>query len=409
MLSETCNPLAEAQAAISEQNKRRADSLRDVHQMNNDTTCPNDCAECGEWRTCRLTPSRGAAYLESVRRDASGIVEGLLGDSEQREQNSLACDLRLHQSLGGVTGTALLNSEVAAMETLLDPILPRCGIVSLVGSSDSGKSTLLRGLAIAVVSGASHYLGFALRPRYNRAIYLSTEDDERAIASLLTRQNEELRLPSTMLSNLYFMFDSEQVVERLDKALASAAVDLVVIDAFADLYSGPLNENNRVRCFLQQFHQVAIRHNTLIIFLHHTGKRTEALAPSKHNAIGSQGFEAKMRLMIELRKDPEMKHLRHLCIVKGNYLPAEFKHESFELRFTPHLNFEATGRRIPFDDLCESFEPQSYDKAEADRETYERIVALKEEGLSIREIASALGFKSHTSVLRRLKAEERAE
>ena len=31
-----------------------------------------------------------------------------------------------------------------------------------------------------------------------------------------------------------------------------------------------------------------------------------------------------------------------------NYLPSEYKHDSFELRFTPSLNFEATGERVPF-------------------------------------------------------------
>ena len=36
--------------------------------------------------------------------------------------------------------------------TLLEPILPRQGVVALVGSSDSGKSSLLRGLAMALGS-----------------------------------------------------------------------------------------------------------------------------------------------------------------------------------------------------------------------------------------------------------------
>ena len=87
-----------------------------------------------------------------------------------------------------------------------------------------------------------------------------------------------------------------------------------------------MNENNCVRSFLNAFSQLAIRHNTLVIFLHHTGKRTESLAPSKHNAIGSEGFEAKMRLIMELRQDPEHHNIRHLYIVKGNYLSAEYKH-----------------------------------------------------------------------------------
>ena len=176
----------------------------------------------------------------------------------------------------------------------------------------------------------------------------------------------------------------------LDKMLEEQPRDLVIVDAFADIYTGPMNENNRVRSFVNHFSQLVVKHSTLIIFLHHTGKRTESLAPSKHNAIGSQGFEAKMRLMMELRPDPERHDIRHLCIAKGNYLAESYKHDSFELRFTAGLNFEATGERVPFALLRErSDEPD--DRVELAR-------AMREEGKSYRQIAEELGYKSGSAI-----------
>ena len=138
-----------------------------------------------------------------------------------------------------------------------------------------------------------------------------------------------------------------------------------------------------VRSFLNIFSQLAVKYNTLIIFLHHTGKRTESLAPSKHNAIGSQGFEAKMRLLMELRQDPVRHDIRNLCVVKGNYLPSEYKHDSFELRFTPSLNFDATGERVPFAMLKERDE----EREEAEAERLALVQSLRDEGKSYREIA----------------------
>ena len=152
-----------------------------------------------------------------------------------------------------------------------------------------------------------------------------------------------------------------------------------------------MNENNRVRSFLNQFSQLAVKHSVLILFLHHTGKRTESLNPSKHNAIGSQGFEAKMRLMMELRPDPAEYDLRHLCIVKGNYLPAEYKHDSFVLRFSPGLNFTATGDRVPFACIRDRSDEEGEDKLEL-------IRSMREEGKSFRQIADELGYKSASSV-----------
>ena len=293
-----------------------------------------------------------------------------------------------------VNGLQMLNASAEVMDCLLHPILPRTGVAALVGTSDSGKSTLLRGLAMAVASGRSDYLGFELRPKHRSALYVATEDDASAVSVLMQRQIEELGTPKEAYASLDFIFEVDNLVDNLDKLLEDRPRDLVIVDAFADLYTGPLNENNRVRSFLNQYSQLAVKHSTLIIFLHHTGKRTEGLAPSKHNAIGSQGFEAKMRVMMELRPDPERHDLRHLCIVKGNYLSDEYKHDSFVLRFTAGLNFEATGERVPFGLIRE--------RSDEEDPRRELARAMRDEGKSYRQIADELGYKSHASVLKLL-------
>ena len=285
-----------------------------------------------------------------------------------------------------VNGYDMLNLSAEAMDCLVDPILPRTGMAALVGTSDSGKSTLLRGLAMAVASGSKEYLGFRLCPKHRSAIYVATEDDASAIGVLMQRQLEELGTPKEAYHTLDFIFEVDNLVDNLDKMLEDRPRDLVIVDAFADLYTGPLNENNRVRSFLNQFSQLAVKHSVLIIFLHHTGKRTESLAPSKHNAIGSQGFEAKMRLMMELRPDPERHDIRHLCIVKGNYLSDEYKHDSYVLRFSSGLNFVATGERVPFGALKEQ---------DADLDSRAELArAMRSEGKTLQQIADALGYKS---------------
>ena len=300
-----------------------------------------------------------------------------------------------------VNGYDMLSLSTETMDCLLDPILPRTGVAALVGTSDSGKSTLLRGLAMAVASGSRSYLGFALRPKHQRALYVATEDDAPAVGVLMQRQLEELCTPKEAYLTLDFVFDTDNLIANLDMMLEDKPRDLVIIDAFADLYTGPMNENNRVRSFLNQFSQLAVKHSTLIIFLHHTGKRTESLAPSKHNAIGSQGFEAKMRIMMELRPDPERHNIRHLCVVKGNYLSDEYKHDSFVLRFTEGLNFEATGERVPFGCLKEHNEEMD-DKAVMAR-------AMRDEGKTLQEIADALGYRHRSSISAILKKIETDE
>ena len=63
------------------------------------------------------------------------------------------------------------------------------------------------------------------------------------------------------------------------------------------------------------------------------------------------------------------------------------------------LDYEATGERVPFEMLRE----RDPEKEEADSEKLALIRTMREEGKTLREIADALGFKSHTTVRRKLQ------
>jgi hypothetical protein len=106
--------------------------------------------------------------------------------------------------------------------------------------------------------------------------------------------------------------------------------------------------------------------------------------------------------MIELRPDPERHDLRHLCIVKGNYLADEYKHDSFVLRFTEGLNFEATGERVPFG-LLKERDPE---RESEEQERVELIRTMRDEGKSYAQIAESLGYKSKSTVLQILKRQK---
>lgn len=249
------------------------------------------------------------------------------------------------------TATELLNRKVTKLPCLIDPILPKVGVAALAGSSDTGKSSFLRHLASVIVLGKKDFLGWKIKADYNKVIYVSTEDDDIATSFQLSRFNMLRQLDTERYSGLKYIFDTENILDTLTGILENERHDLIIIDAFTDLYGKGMNDSNQVRTFLNEYSQLAQRYKCLVIFLHHTGKGTEDKPPSKNNLLGSQGFEAKMRLVIELRTDPMEPSLKHMCIVKGNYLPKEMKNESFVLRFDEDLSFTNTSERIPFQNL----------------------------------------------------------
>jgi archaellum biogenesis ATPase FlaH/DNA-binding transcriptional ArsR family regulator len=280
-----------------------------------------------------------------------------------------------------------LNLDIKELPKLCDPILPQSGLVALAGPSDSGKSAMLRQFAISVVSGTKSFLGFPIYPRYNAGLYISSEDDNTAVSFLLNKQNRHFEVENSILRNLHFVFDTEDLPRRIDSYLKQKQMDFVILDCFGDLYGKQMNEGPQVRSFLNQFSQLANKYNTLIIILHHVGKRREDFEPSKHNLLGSQAFEAKMRLVLELRSDHLEASKKHLCVVKGNYLGSEFKTESFVLQFdSDSLTFNNTGDRVLFEHL-------TIDNKKA---ATGEIARLYGEGKTQIEIAKLLGISQGT-------------
>ena len=289
-------------------------------------------------------------------------------------------------------GEELLNLDSEGIGWLLDKILPRVAVAALGGSSDTGKSAFLRQLAMAIVSGEEEFLGFKINALNRNVIYVSTEDDETAVSHLMRKQNIK-KYDNTSFRNLRFIFNSDNLLHTLKEELKKAPTDCIIIDTFTDIYGDDMNSSNKVRKFINDFYNIAKANNCLLLFLHHTGKKTETLAPHKDNLLGSQGFEAKMRVVLELRRDFYEDPSRHLCIVKGNYIPSEMKTQSYVLKFDDNLVFTSTNRRVPFEKL-----DQRYVKKKDNSKLTERINELNKEGHSSRKISEILKAEGYTKV-----------
>lgn len=281
-----------------------------------------------------------------------------------------------------ITGLDLLNMGIKSIPTLVDPIMPKVCLMALIGSSDIGKSTMLLQLSSDIALN-EEFLDFKINATHKSTIYVSTEDDQYAISNRL--QHLEGSDPD-MMKNMRFIFDSNDLVKKLDAALNDQKADLVAIDTFTDIFTGEMNQVNKVRSFMNDYYNLAIKHQCAIIFNHHTGKYTEEKPPSKTNSIGSAGFEGKVRMLMELRQDFSNPSKRHLCIVKGNYLGPEYKASSFELNFDPVTGFKRTGERKEYTELMK---PRIF-KPTPNKEAKELAVQLHQENKTIREIATEL-------------------
>ena len=285
----------------------------------------------------------------------------------------------------------LKNQEIKEVDFLVDQLIPRGTLCSLVGESDTGKSSLLRQLAVSVAYGDETIIGFKLNDQCRNVVYVSTEDGEMSTGVWLNKHFGKDTVDHESLTRLKFLFITENLYQNLKEVIKNNCVDLLIIDSYADIFEGSMNDSNIVRSFLTKYNELANMYGVTIIFLHHTKKSSEGARPNKNSILGSQGFEAKMRSVMMLTKDKDDDTLRHLCVVKNNYLPEKDKKYSHELKFNENLSFEATGKRVDFNDLDNP-------------EYMELAKELRNKGKSLRDIVDELnnkGFKVGKSTLQR--------
>jgi RecA-family ATPase len=320
-------------------------------------------------------------------------------DIENFFQNEL--ELLTQKKLGNdytfSSALELYNQNTEVIPKLLDPFFQKVGLASLVGTSDSGKSTFLRQLSLSIALNIENFLGFPLNSTTNKVIYVSTEDDPSAISFSIRKQVDYLLkadkdLDKELLNNLEFIFETENLLKKLTNRLKKAPVDLIVIDAFTDVFTKELNANTQVRQFLNGYDKLAKKHNCLILFLHHIGKNTLRATPSKDSIIGSQAFEAKMRVVVELRPNQHKQNLKDLWVLKANFLDSSHKTKSYTLEVNESMVFSSTGERSGKGPSFKSNNPQMMD----------RVLELHAQGLSLRKIEDALKdteFKTSKSAI----------
>ena len=254
------------------------------------------------------------------------------------------------------TAGNLLTTDIEHAPSIWGNFFPRNGVVCIAGESECGKSIFLRQLAIEYCTNKTgKFLGMKFDNKYKRALYISTEDDYYAFSALLKKQCNELNVKPEDLKKMYVVFQTNKIVEKIENFLFDTDhVGLIIIDCLNDILPNQAKSDIALRKFLNRLQDIATYSDSLIIVSHHTSKYARKKTPSKHNLKGPQGIEEKCRTVFEIRTDNFQKNIKHLCVVKANYINDEDKKKSYMLELTPQLIFKNTGRRTDIDTLTRS-------------------------------------------------------
>jgi RecA-family ATPase len=272
---------------------------------------------------------------------------------------------------GFITASEIIKIGPKEVPKLWKPFLNKVGLAGFVGSSDCGKSTLMRQLTLSIALREEEFLGYPLSWEHGRAMYICTEDNLESISPSLQKQIPDI---STKLDNLKFLFvESSHIYKQVEEELSKCPVDLIVLDTWSDLYKGNANQFNEIRSGLTPLKNIANKFKCCVVIIHHTIKNSENSEPNKNRVNGSQAIEATLRSVLELRNIDDGKS-KCLSVIKGNYISADFKRKGLKLDFDEeHLLFSTEHEGVDFDKMGQDRSNRKY----SNPEVFKRLCHLK--------------------------------
>ena len=289
--------------------------------------------------------------------------------------------------LVAITAEQLLATEFPPREMLLGPWLPSKGLAMIYGRRGLGKTHVALGIAWAVATGGTFLRWRAPAPR--RVVIV---DGEMSGESLQARLAEiagdaagvatlaRIRIIAADLQERSINLAEEADQRALEPYLAGA--DLVIVDNISTL--APYGRENEAESWqpVQTWGLAQRRAGRTVLFIHHAGKDGAQRGTSRREDV--------LDSVLALREPPD-------------YLPAQGAR--FCVHFEKARGFHGRDAE-PFE---AAFGPGGWTTRDLSDADAERAATLRGEGLSVREIAEAMGT-SKSRVDRMLKrADEKRE
>lgn len=333
------------------------------------------------WRGFAMTPPDdiGAGTLFHLARAGRDDWKKPSEDGERAAPRSPAEPLR------AITAAALLATDLPPRELILAPWLPAKGLAMVYGPRGIGKTHLTLGAAYAIASGGPFLRWKAEMPR--RVLVIDGEMPAVVLQERLAliARSAEAEPPTPGHLRLIALDMQERGLNLADVADHLAleplvdAADIIVVDNISTLARG--GKENEAESWLpvQSWALDQRRAGKSVVFVHHAGKGGQQRGTSRREDV--------LDTVIALRRPED--------------------HEAdqgarFQIHFEKNRGFYGE-EAMPFEAALGPAGWTTTDLADADMA---RVVALAEEGMSVREIADETGIPKSRVQRMQTKARE---
>ena len=330
-----------------------------------------------------LLPVKKASTLPAIIQESIEAPQKLKNESVTENPTKQIDLSKTRFTLGEI-----LSLDADSIPFLLQTLIPEQAITILAGQSDVGKGMFYLQLALSIIQGKEELHGFKLNSKYKKVLLVSSEDGPIQISNRVQKQLGEFQGIKELDDRMIILTTSYNTAEKVEEELEKDKYDLVILDALGDLMEGDSNHLGDTRRFLNQFTELIHKYSCTFLIIHHIGKGKEKQGASKNQLLGSVGIEGKARSVLMLEQPALHSSIRHLSIVKGNYVSEEDKKNIIFLDFDPNtLTYSKTdmiyqvGKDIP---------KQTKQGRKRDPELVAKALKLRNDGYTLEEIASVV-------------------
>ncbi len=231
------------------------------------------------WTQQQLAEAAGIAQAD-VSRIERGLsnptirtVERLFGVLGKGVPTPVRSRHRRPRGARGVLRPVCHSDEAPVVEWLVEEFLSRGAVTLLAGAPGSGKSLLAQSIAAAAVSGRGNVAGIGVEPA--RVCIVDGENGEELIQRRFTALGLEAAAWGTRLRVFAAEgFDLVSDLEQLNATLSADPCDLLILDAWASLWTGSEASVDAVRHCLGALRELSRAHRLGTVLIHHTTKGT---------------------------------------------------------------------------------------------------------------------------------------
>jgi len=322
-------------------------------------------------------------------KDARRVISGddpLMGRIESTETGDSTREQR--KKIRVIDVFDFMSLELPPRETLLEPWLPKQGLVMIHSQRGTGKTHVATGIAYAVAAGSPFLVWRAPEPR--GVLYIDGEMPAAALQERIARisvSNElEPRAPLRIITpdlQPGGMIDLSRAEDQRELQPYLEGIDLVIVDNISCLCRTGKENEGEAWLPVQEWALQQRAAGRSVLFIHHTGKNGQQRGTSRREDV--------LDTVISLRRP-------------GDYTPDQGA--LFEVHFEKARGIYGADTK-PFEAQLTTTpdERQCWVTKQLEESTVEKVANLLNEGVPQREIAEMLGIaKGSVS-----KAKKRAE